>query len=228
MISKYRPNASLTLVRNPDFRQWSYAAQPGGYPSVIRFEQVASAAQQQSAVIAGRADLVNTYLNGQANDELAARYPTRTYAGLKVFTDYLFLNTRHPPFSNIKARRAVNYAIDRVRMLQLLHRATGQAVVTCQILPADFPGHQAYCPYTAGTKDGTWHSPDIEKARRLVQESHTANTPVTVWTIQGLTPRGVGSYLARMLNDLGYRARWQSMPLGRYDPFRNNVQMGLF
>ena len=31
-ISQYRPNASLTLVRNPYFRQWSYAAQPAGYP----------------------------------------------------------------------------------------------------------------------------------------------------------------------------------------------------
>jgi len=30
--AKYRPNASLTLVRNPYFRQWSYAAQPTGYP----------------------------------------------------------------------------------------------------------------------------------------------------------------------------------------------------
>jgi YVTN family beta-propeller protein len=232
MISKYRPDASLTLARNPYFRQWSYAAQPAGYPSVIRFERVTSTARQQSAVIAGRADLVDTYLNGQSNDDLAARYPTRTHAGLKLFTDYLFLNTRQPPFSNIKARRAVNYAIDRARMLQLLHRGTGQAVVTCQILPADFPGHQAYCPYTAGAKDGTWHSPDIEKARRLVQESHTANTPVTVWTIQGLVDRGVGSYLVRMLNDLGYRARWQSVPFNRLNPsasdFRNNVQMGLF
>src|SRR5215468_6032579 len=28
MISYYRPNSALTLVRNPYFRQWSYAAQP--------------------------------------------------------------------------------------------------------------------------------------------------------------------------------------------------------
>ena len=40
MISQVRPNKSLTLVRNPYFRQWSYAAQPAGYPSVIRYEQV--------------------------------------------------------------------------------------------------------------------------------------------------------------------------------------------
>ena len=41
MISQYRPGSSLTLVRNPYFRQWSYAAQPAGYPDVIRIEQMA-------------------------------------------------------------------------------------------------------------------------------------------------------------------------------------------
>src|SRR5262249_34027205 len=35
-IAQGRPNASLTLVRNPYFRRWSYAAQPPGYPDVIR------------------------------------------------------------------------------------------------------------------------------------------------------------------------------------------------
>ena len=57
MISQVRPNKSVTLVRNPYFRQWSYAAQPAGYPSVIRYEQVDSQSAQESAVIAGRADL---------------------------------------------------------------------------------------------------------------------------------------------------------------------------
>jgi YVTN family beta-propeller protein len=231
MISKYRPAASLTLVRNPYFRQWSYAAQPAGYPSAIRFERVTSAAQQQSAVIAGRADLVDIFLNGQSYRDLAAQYPTRIHAGLKLFTDYLFLNTRQPPFSNIKARRAVNYAIDRARMFQLLRRGTGQAVVTCQILPADFPGYQAYCPYTAGAGDGAWHGPDIEKARRLVRESHTANVPVTVLINRGFTAKGVGSYLVRMLRDLGYRARQRSVSPGQFDrlagDYRSKVQMGL-
>ena len=50
MISQYRPDSSLTLVRNPHFRQWSYAAQPAGYPNVIRFEQMTDLQQQQSAL----------------------------------------------------------------------------------------------------------------------------------------------------------------------------------
>ena len=97
-------------------------------------------------------------------------------------TEYASLNTRLPPFTNLKARQAVNYAIDRARILQLFHFASGQATVTCQMLPPDFPGHQGYCPYTTGAGDGAWHGPDMEKARRLVRESGTTNMPVTVWS----------------------------------------------
>jgi hypothetical protein len=34
-------------------------------------------------------------------------------------------------------------------IIQLNGLGVGQAAVTCQILPADFPGFQPYCPYTA-------------------------------------------------------------------------------
>jgi YVTN family beta-propeller protein len=231
MISQYRPNASFTLVRNPYFRQWSYAAQPAGYPSVIRFERVTSPGEQQSAVIAGTADLVvlaDTSLNDRS---LATRYPTRVHSGLKLFTTYLFLNTRQPPFTNIKARQAVNYAIDRARILQLLHLATGQAAVTCQILPADFPGHQPYCPYTTGAKDGAWHGPDLEKALRLAKDSRTTNVPVTVWTFVGFANKAVGTYLVQLLKDLGYRANLRTVSASRFfstvGNSHNKTQVGL-
>jgi peptide/nickel transport system substrate-binding protein len=38
VISQFSLGKSLTLTRNPYFRQWSYAAQPAGYPDVIRYE----------------------------------------------------------------------------------------------------------------------------------------------------------------------------------------------
>ncbi len=222
-LSQYRPHASVTLVRNPYFRQWSYAAQPAGYPNVIRFDRVAGPARQESAVIAGRADLMTaTYSsNGQS---LATRYPARVHTSLKLATEFLFLNTRQPPFTSLKARQAVSYAIDRGRILQLSHLAPGQAAVTCQILPADFPGHQGYCPYTTGTKDGIWHSPDMAKARRLAKDSHTTNVPVTVWILKDFASRALGSYLVRVLKDLGYRAHqrtvpdWPVLPRGQQRP----------
>jgi peptide/nickel transport system substrate-binding protein len=228
MISRYRPGVSLTLVRNPYFRQWSYAAQPAGYPNVIRFEQMADPRKQQSAVAAGRADLLDITWNDQPYLPLALQYPARVHPGLKVSTWYLFLNTVLPPFSNLQARRAVNYGIDRARVIQLLDSGPGQDAVTCQILPAGSPSYQRYCPYTAGPKDGGWHGPDLAKARQLVKQSGTVGMPVTVWNFLG---QPVGTYLAGLFKRLGYRAKVREVSITQLltavaDP-RNKVQVGL-
>jgi ABC-type transport system substrate-binding protein len=227
MIAQYKPNISFTLVRNPHFWQWSYAAQPAGYPSVIQYEQVASQKKQVSAVIAGRADLA---VLDQDDQSLAIRYPAHVHLGLQLSTDYVFLNTRQPPFTSIQARQAVNYAIDRHRILQFFHFAPGQAAPTCQMLPADFPGHHSYCPYTTGTHDGIWHGPDMTKARRLVKDSRTTNVPVTVWTFTDSPQEAASSYLVRLLHELGYRANLHAVSTGRFfavlgNP-RTKVQIG--
>ena len=223
MISQYRPNVSFTLVRNPYFRQWSYAAQPAGYPSVIRYERLTGQSKQESAVIAGRADLVVLDWDDQSP---AIRYPARVHLGLKLATSYVSLNTRRPPFSNIKARQAVNYAIDRARFSQLFRFAPGQAAPTCQMLPADFPGHHSYCPYTTGTNDGGWHGPDMEKARQLVKDSRTTNAPVTVLSVNDFPRKAVGSYLVRLLKDLGYRATLHAVSVDQFYTELGNSQIG--
>jgi YVTN family beta-propeller protein len=231
MISQVRPNKSFTLVRNPYFRQWSYAAQPAGYPSVIRYEQVKDQSAQVSTVIAGRGDLAD--LESPDLRSLPVQYPARVHFGLKLGTEYAFLNTRLPPFTSIKARQAVNYAIDRARILQFFHYVSGQAAAACQMLPADFPGHQGYCPYTTGAGDGAWHGPDLEKAQQLVTESGTTNMPVTVWISDDPpTYKAAGSYLVGLLNDLGYRARlhtvsWDQYHDAIYNP-RLNIQVGIW
>jgi YVTN family beta-propeller protein len=228
MISQVRPNKSFTLVRNPYFRQWSYAAQPAGYPSVIRYEQVDSQSAQESAVIAGRGDLA--MLEEGDLKSLAIQYPARVYVGAKVGTSFVSLNTRQPPFTNKKARQAVSYAIDRARILRFFHFVSGQATVTCQMLPPDFPGYQGYCPYTTGAGDGAWHGPDMEKARRLVGESGTTNMPVTVWSFNAKPGKAAGSYLVGLLDDLGYRATLHAVSPDQFYPGNapnTNIQVSI-
>jgi peptide/nickel transport system substrate-binding protein len=149
---------------------------------------------------------VDTSFNDLSYTRLAIRYPARVHPGYKVFTSFVFLNTRQPPFSSVKARQAVSYAIDRTRIIQLLGSGAGQGTVTCQLLPADFPGYQPYCPYTTPPHDGAWHGPDLATGRRLARESGTTNVPVTVWNVNGLGNRNVSSYLEQLLRQLGYRA----------------------
>ena len=227
MISHYRPNSPLTLVRNPYFRQWSYAAQPAGYPNVIRMKHMTDPRKEQSAVAAGRADLVDISDDGLLYRSLAIRYPARVHPGLKLGTVFVFLNTRQPPFTSLKARQAINYAIDRGQIIQLLG-SPGQATPTCQILPAGFPSYQRYCPYTAGAKDGTWHGPDLAKAVRLAHESGTTHVPVTVWNEQG---NPVGAYLVHLLRQLGYQATLRVVPVDHLfrtaSDSRRKIQLGL-
>jgi YVTN family beta-propeller protein len=228
MIARFRPGVSLTLVRNPYFRPWSYAAQPPGYPAVIRYEYVASLSKQESDVIAGRADLVEL---DQGDQTLAIRYPTRVHIGPRLNFYYIVLNTRQPPFSNLKARQAVNYAIDRTRIIGLLHFAPHQAAVTCQILPGDFPGYQRYCAYTTGTKDGTWHGPDMQRALRLARQSHTTNVPVTILSTNDVLTEAEGSYVLRLLKELRYQARLHEVTGPQWFNVASNapgtIQMGL-
>jgi YVTN family beta-propeller protein len=231
MIATFRPHFSMTLVRNPRFRQWSYAAQPAGYPDVIRFEQMADARQQEQAVAAGRADVVDTSFNGQPSRPLAIRYPTRVHSTPKLITTFLFLNTRQPPFNSLKARQALSYAIDRARIIQLLGYASPEADPTCQVLPAGTPSYQRYCPYTAGAKDGAWHGPDLATAVRLAQESGTTQVPVTVWNSQTDFSKPAGAYLADLLRHLGYRATVRNVSHRQYHAAIHNssrkIQLGL-
>jgi YVTN family beta-propeller protein len=230
-ISRYQPGASLALVRNPYFRQWSYAAQPAGYPDVIRIEQMAGPRQRQSAVAAGRADLMDISFDAALYRPLAVRYPTRVHAGLKLITTYLFLNNRQPPFTSLKARQALNYAIDRAWIIQLLHLdSPDQATPTCQVLPASYPSYQPHCPYTAGPDDGAWHSPDLATAKRLAHQSGTLHMPVTVWN-GSAWGKPVGAYLVQVLQQLGYHATVRNVPQDQFDATVDNpshkVQLGL-
>ena len=56
----------------------------------------------------------------------------------------------------------------------------------------------------------------MEKARQLVKDSRTTNMPVTVWTFMTSPGKAVGSYLVRLLKDLGYRASLHAVPVDQF------------
>src|SRR5262249_27529309 len=108
------------------------------------------------------------------------------------------------------------------------------AAPTCQILPADFPGHQNYCPYTADRKNGVWHGPDMAKAVQLAKASGTTHVPVTVLSSNDRQGKALGSYLARLLRQLGYRATVRDVSSNQYFTIifhfnaHRKIQMGAF
>ncbi len=74
-----------------------------------------------------------------------------------VNTTYIAINVTAPPFDNVQVRQALNYAIDKQRIVQLLN---GRATVANQVLPPLMPGYDA--GYT-----GYEYNPD--KAKELLK-----------------------------------------------------------
>ena len=77
----------------------------------------------------------------------------------QVNTTYIAINTTMPPFDNLQVRQALNHAIDKQRIVQLLN---GRATVANQILPPLMPG---YDPTYTG------YEYDPEKAKALLTEA---------------------------------------------------------
>ncbi len=155
VVASYRKGSSVRLVRNPKFREWSADAQPDGYPDVLSwtFRTTPDSLSGVRAVQRGAADvavdLVLPPLSKQELAALAARYPSQLHLTATAATNYFFLNTRVPPFDDVRARRAVNYAFDQ----RALARRLGLGFApTCQILPPNYPGYRRTCLYGSGAQ----------------------------------------------------------------------------
>ncbi len=215
-IAAYKPDRLLKLVRNTRFRVWSQDARPDGYPDAIVWKLGNAPAAQGRAVENGTSDFAFDSV-GFSPGLLAAletRYASQLREAPIPRTTYMFLNTRVPPFDDVRVRRAVNYAVDRASVVRALG-SPGQAQPTCQFLPPGFAGYRPYCPFTVRPgASGVWNGPDLAKARRLVAESGTRGMSVTVW----LPPNRLreGTFAVPLLRQLGYRARAKRIGMDYY------------
>jgi len=236
VIFRYKPGpgGDLILIRNRRFHEWSKAAQPAGYPDRIIFAAVGgSVGQVVRAVERGRQDFALDGVPPNLEHEVETQYASQEHVNPLTGTTYVFLNTKVPPFDDIRARRALNYAANRAAGVRISSRANG-AQPTCQILPPNFPGYRRYCPYTLRPgPSGKWKSPDLKRAKQLVDGSASKGAVVTVWVPEN--HRGEASFAASFLRSLGYRARtrrvsnevYYNPAKGPLNP-RSRVQAGLF
>ena len=217
MIGAYARDTQFELQRNPWFHRWSVPAQPDGYPDAIRWLKVRDTRAAADAVTSGRADLAQlTTLDDRRASEslvedLSVRFPAQVHSDLTGGTAFEVLNAAVPPFNNLQARQAVNYAVDRRRLVEL-YGGPAVAVETCQLLPPKFPSYAWYCPYTIGPRDGRYHGPDLAKARALVKASGTTGMEVVVHDVVGGLVPPFGSYFAQLLRQLGYKVTLHQMP----------------
>ena len=167
MIKTYDPDAQM-VKRNPEFKEWSADAQPAATRTIamkigLPLDEATTQIEQGQAdwmydiPPAGRLGEISSTVRGARCTSIPARRCST------------WRSTSGPPFDKPEVRQALNYAVDRDAVIKIFG-GPALARPTCQILPPDFPGYQAYCPYTKdpGTE---WSAPDMEKAKQLVDAS---------------------------------------------------------
>ncbi len=203
-FASYDPNKQLVMKRNPYFKEWSHDAQPAGYPDEIDQSYGLTVEAQITAIENGQDDWTLESPPADRLGEMGTKYASQVHVEPLTAYWYLPMNVNLAPFNNLKARQAVNFAIDRNAAIKIFGGAN-LASPSCQVLPAGFPGHKDYCPYTKnpGTK---WSAPDVAKAKQLVKESGTAGEKVTVYTADDDVNKAMGVYIQSVLNEIGYKA----------------------
>jgi YVTN family beta-propeller protein len=208
-VETYVPGKVITLVRNPYFRTWSAAARPDGYADEIVYRIVDDQDAAVRLVADGSADLVSVLHESPPVTRFVRRHPLQVHRDPQQATVFVFLNVDRSPFNDARVRRAINFAVDRDKVVAL-HGAQYSSP-TCQLVPPTTTGHRGYCPYTLpGGRPGEWVAPDLPRARALVTASKTLGSRIVVWSFPDFGDEA--RYFVRLLDRLGYRARLHLVP----------------
>ncbi len=223
MWKSYNPNTEAVLVRNPYFHVWNAAAQPEGYPNEIIEKYGLQVSDEVTEVENGQA---NEVFDGDQipSDDLSTlnspKYAGQVHVNTLTADWYFALNTRRPPFNNLKARQAINYAANRSAYVKIAG-GPSLAAPACQILPPNFPSYKPYCPYTTGPQT-VWSGPNLAKAKALVKASGTAGEHVVVDGTNDQVGKALVEQMVADLDSIGYKASPQLLSGSIQYPFVQN------
>jgi peptide/nickel transport system substrate-binding protein len=203
-FSSYNPNSALVMKRNKYFKVWSAAAQPQGYPDEIEMKFGLPVESEVTAVENGQADWIFDPVPADRLSQISTTYASQVHVHSLTADWYAPMNMNIAPFNNLKARQAVNYALNKNSLVKL-YGGTELAQPTCTILPPGFPGYLKYCAYNS-TASSTYVGPDIAKAKALVKASGTLGDKVAVVAQNDPVDESVGAYIQGVLNQIGYKA----------------------
>ena len=156
-------------------------------------------------VIDGKLDFMTEDPTGDQLPEVRQKYKDRFREDANPPNVYYFyLNVTLPPFNELEARQAVNYAIDSNALVRVFG---GRLEPGCTFLPPALEGFKDYeCPYGDPEKPG-----NVAKARELVEKSGTKGQTVTVWTNNKDPRPAIAQYYADVLSDIGYKTKIKTL-----------------
>lgn len=159
-LKEWKSGESLTFVRNPNY---FYEGLP--YLDQITLQVGVAPDVALLQLEKGDIDLMGDPPPGADWARISAdpAWKDRLEKQPQVSTVYIAINTTAKPFDNVKVRQALNHAIDKQRIVQLLN---GRATVANQVLPPLMPGYDK-------SYQGYDYNPDT--AKQLLKEAGFEN-----------------------------------------------------
>jgi ABC-type transport system substrate-binding protein len=124
----------------------------------------------------------------------------RVVVGGQLHTGYITLNVTTPPFDKLEVRKAVNMAINKDRIVQIIN---GRAIPATQPLPPSMPGY---------TQDYAGYPFDVEGAKKLLADAGLADGFETDLYVMNTDPNPrIAQAIQQDLAAIGIKANIQSL-----------------
>jgi len=207
VIVNSKPGKGWEYERNPYWEKANSKAMPD-YPSghvdkavvtVVRNPQT-----QVNDVEQGKYDWMQNPIPSSRYQEVKSKFEgTQFVVRPTISTYYFWMNTRRPPFDDVKVRQAVNYAVDPAALERIY---AGQLVGTQQILPPGMPGYQQFELYPH----------DMAKAEAMLKEANPSDLDITVWTDTESPNNEAGEYFNGVLQEMGFETKLKILNADNY------------
>jgi peptide/nickel transport system substrate-binding protein len=214
MITKSQPGKGWEYKRNPYWAKANGQAMPdlpGGVVDGAKITVVRNEQSQVADVEQGVYDWMQNPPPSSLYAEVKEKFDGSQFRVEPAISTYFFwMNTKEPPFDDVKVRQAVNFAVDP-RALERIY--AGQLVASHQVLPPGMPGYEAFDLYPH----------NMAKAEELMDEAKPSDMDVTVWTDSESPNNEAGEYFNEVLKELGFNTTFKALNADNYTTVIGNL-----
>lgn len=212
-LQKWTPGREIVLTRNPDY--WE-EGKP--YLDTIDYQLSFSPSAALRKLQRGEVDVLGDGLPVADLPRLKAdsMWKDQIFSQPLVATSYLFMNAKIRPFNKVKVRRALSWAIDRDRLVDL---QGGSAMSLWQLYPKGMPGHETgkvYYGYNPAKARRLLAKAGYPNGFKMVLYTDNVDPNPSLWrSVQAdLAAVGVRARLRLMSNEAYYRSQATPKALG--------------
>jgi peptide/nickel transport system substrate-binding protein len=195
MITESNPGQGWSYERNPEWAKANSKAMPdlpSGHMDKVNVTVIRNPSTQVNDVEQGKFDWSQGQPPPDRLPEVKSKYEgTQFRPQPTISTYYFWMNTKRPPFDDLRVRQAVNYAIDPAALERIY---VGSISGNQQILPPGMPGYKKFELYPH----------NLAKAKAMIREANPSDMDITVWGDSEAENEDAATYYNDILSQLGF------------------------